>query len=555
MRWSLAVAGIFVASIAVAQTVDDHERDFDEAVLRARGLPTKGPDLLKILRDHTPTEETVDQFNKRVSTLRATTYTERLKATNDLSKMGPVVRPLLENLLRDLKADAETMGRLRLILKDFAPDEDIQVTMSAARLLARKPAPGSLPVLLDFVPYAPSEQVRREVQRAIDAVALVDKKPAPELEKALSDSRPARRAAAGEALVRTLGDKAKDDVAKLLKDPHPLVRYQLGTALVEKHDKNGLPMLIASVAELPAERAEYALDLLYRVAGDKGPSIYYKGKTNAIEVAAAWKKWHDKNGADVDIPKQLSRPEIGHTIISATGLAGAKGGKNRVFDLGPDKSVRWEFEGPRSALDIQVIGPNRLLMAEYFDRRVTERDFKGNLLKEFTANLPVACQRLPNGHTFIVTRQQLVIVDTNGKEIFTWSPQPATIITAQRLHNGQFVVISGGRCMLLDPQGHELKNFVLNGTLYAMGGTVEVLNNGRILVPLYNQNAVVEFDWTGAKLWTANVARPTAATRLANGNTLVTCTINSMILELDREGHEVWSYQTEGSRPHRARPR
>ena len=240
---------------------------------------------------------------------------------------------------------------------------------------------------------------------------------------------------------------------------------------------------------------------------------------------------------------------------STTALAGAKpNGKNKVFELGPDKSVRWEFDGPRSALDIQVIGPNRLLLAEYFDRRITERDFKGNILKQFPAQLPVACQRLPNGHTFIVTRQLLLIVDQDGREVFNWAPQPPSIITAQRLRNGQIAVITGGRCLLLDPKGRELKSFILGGALYAMGGNIEVLPNGRILVPMYTQNLVVEFDWTGARLWQANVVRPTSVSRLSNGNTLVTCTLSSTVLEIDRDGKEVWSYQTDG-RPFRSRKR
>jgi hypothetical protein len=410
--------------------------------------------------------------------------------------------------------------------------------------------------LLTFVPYATDEYVRQDVQQAIELVALVDKKPAQELLDALKSEVPARRAAAAEALIRTLGKDAKELVTPLLKDPHPLIRYQLGMALVEKHDTTGLPLLIDAINDARAERVEFALGLLYRAAGENAPVEPF-GKNNLEKFTASWKAWHDKHGAKVDLPKQLATTEAGFTVITCSALK--VGAKNRIFEIGPAPAneIRWEFDGPRYPLDIQILGPNRLLMAEYFDRRVTERDFKGNILKQFGALNPIAAQRLPNGHTFIVTRQQLQIVDGDGRETFTYTSQPGvgTINAAVRLRNGQMVVVnSGGRCVLLDPQGRELKGFQL-GNIYTLGGNIEVLPNGRILAPLYTQQCVAEFDWNGNKLWHANVARPISATRLSNGNTLVTCSIDYRVVEIDANGKEVWSYSTDGSRPFRARRR
>src|SRR6266852_231054 len=60
-----------------------------------------------------------------------------------------------------------------------------------------------------------------------------------------------------------------------------------------------------------------------------------------------------------------------------------------------------------------------------------------------------------------------------------------------------------------------------------------------------NLNLIVELDWTGNKLWVANVNRPTAVSRLANGHTLVTASLGASVIESDRDGKEVWSYQTD----------
>jgi hypothetical protein len=50
------------------------------------------------------------------------------------------------------------------------------------------------------------------------------------------------------------------------------------------------------------------------------------------------------------------------------------------------------------------------------------------------------------------------------------------------------------------------------------------------------------------------VTSPTSAVRLPNGHTLVVSMMQQRIVEIDRQGQEVWSYRTEG-RPWRARRR
>ncbi|MBI1831678.1 MAG: hypothetical protein HYR84_09535 [Planctomycetes bacterium] len=556
MRFFIGMIGSLFASPAMAQPATELERAADEAILRDHKLPTRGPQLLQILRDHTPSADAVTQFKKHVARLKSANYTDRLKATADLAKIGPRIRPLLENLLQDIKADAETIGRLRSVAEKFSAEKDIAVTSAAARLIAREKPANALPVLLDFVPYAPSESVRQEVQQAINAMALVGKAPAPLLVAALKDADPARRAAAGEAILRGVGIGAVKQIEHLLADGHPLVRFQIGKALVEKNDKRGMPLLIQTLNDVSVERAECALDLLYRAAGENAPNVSYAGKHTAPAVCAAWQKWHEQNAAGLDLAKQLARTELGFTIIATAAVRPPI--KSKIFEIGPGATpeIRWEFDAPRNTLDVQILGPNRLLLAEYFERRVTERDFKGNILRQFQAPMPVGCQRLPGGQTFIVCRSQLLILDADGKDVFSWFPNASSISAAQRLPNGNIAVVtSASKCLLLDAQGRELKSFQMGGTVYPLGGSVEVLANGRILVALYLNNNIVEFDWTGHRHWEAKINhRPSSATRLGNGNTLVACVLDPCVIELDRAGKEVWSYRPDG-RPVRVRRR
>ncbi|MSQ94505.1 MAG: hypothetical protein EXR98_08105 [Gemmataceae bacterium] len=555
MRWWLIAFILVIAPAAYAQT---DEYAADETVLREQRLPTKGPDLLQIFRDRTPKPDTITQVNKYVARLQSSPYVDRVKASAELRAMGPVVRPLLENLLAEGKHDLETVRRLREVAFHFPAEKDYAAVTAAARLLQRDKPPNGLTTLIDFVPYAINESVRQEVQRALNTLAKAEKAPATILPDTLKDPSPSRRAAAAEAMLRSNGLTARDKISPLLKDENPLVRHQLAMTLVEMNDKSGLPILIRSLTDVPADCAEFALELLYRAGGEKSPSIFYPGKHKAAAFCAAWDKWYTDNQASLDLAKQLARTDLGFTIITTMGIGAKAAANSKVFEVdgrAPDRTVRWEFNAGRYPIDVQILGPNRLLVAEYLDRRVTERDFKGNILWQVAVNLPIGCQRLPDGRTFIVSRQRLVIVDRDGVEVFSHSPQQPSIMAAQRLRNGQIAMVtSGGRCSLIDPQGRELKAFQLGGAVYTLGGNIDVLPGGRILVPLYNQQCVAEFDWDGNKHWTATINNPTSVSRLSNGNTLVTCSLNNRIVEIDRAGKEVWSYHVDG-RPFRARRR
>src|SRR5437763_20129 len=128
MRWRSATFGLLVASTAWAQPAGDSERAADEGVLREQNLPTKGADLLQIFRDRTPSSEESTKFKAQVVRRKAAAYTDRIKATAELVKMGPKVRPLLDHLLLDLKADAETINRLRQVADGFPIEKDLLAT-------------------------------------------------------------------------------------------------------------------------------------------------------------------------------------------------------------------------------------------------------------------------------------------------------------------------------------------------------------------------------------------------------------------------------------------
>jgi hypothetical protein len=72
-----------------------------------------------------------------------------------------------------------------------------------------------------------------------------------------------------------------------------------------------------------------------------------------------------------------------------------------------------------------------------------------------------------------------------------------------------------------------------------------MLPTGRVLVPHNAENKVIEYDSRGKIVWEVPFPQPIAATRVSNGNTIITSMDAAVgAVEVDRAGAEVWSYRS-----------
>jgi hypothetical protein len=212
----------------------------------------------------------------------------------------------------------------------------------------------------------------------------------------------------------------------------------------------------------------------------------------------------------------------------------------RVVELDAAGQVRWEINGLRYPVDAQVVGPDRVLIADYMLRQVTERNFKGDILWQYDApGMLISARRQRNGHMVVVTRDEVIDLDREGREAGRFRVGNGRIAAAQRLPNrNTAVVTSTGEFTLYDPTGQVLRNFNINSTLFPLGCSIDVLPNGNALLPLYT-GQVVEVDMTGKVVWQAASPYPIGVQRLPNGNTLVTSRVSTTVSELDKDGKVV----------------
>lgn len=534
-----------------ARSADLQMVQFDEKTLRDARVGTDGPTLLKFFRERTPEPDEVAHAATLVRELGDEAFPVRQQASQDLIKLGKAAVPHLKQAMQD--GDLEISRRAEHCLEQIEKKPTAPLSMAAARLVAHRRPADAAQVLLDYLLFAEDDAVADEVRAALGTVAVRDDQPEKVLVEALADSAPVRRGAAAEALIRSqAAEPAASAARRLLQDKDPGVRLAVALALVDSRDRAGLSPLIDLLTELPAADTWRAEEILFQLAGDQAPRLT-TARTDAErrKNRDAWAVWYRDHGAKLDLAQlDPAARALGLTLVVQMDNGGING---QVLEVGRDGKPRWQIKNLRYPLDAQLLPGNRVLVAEYQGNCVTERDLQGKVLWTKAVSLPISCQRLVNGNTFIVTRNQLLEVDRTGNVVFTHDRKGFDIMAARKLRDGQIVLATRTRqCIRLDATGNAVKTFPIDAMQTFSG--IDVLPSGHVLVPLVSNGRVVEYDADGKIVWETKVVFPTSALRLPNGNTLITSMSNQQVLEVDRNGNKAWEYKPDG-RPWRARRR
>jgi HEAT repeat protein len=527
----------------------------DEGILRAAKIGVDGPSLLEFFRKRTPTPTNRERIEALIQQLGDDSFQAREQAAAELVVRGIAALPLLRQALKE--SDIEIVRRaercLRLIEKgEGRIPASTGLTNAAARLLAaRKPA-GAAEVLLDFI-AAMDDVIAAAVRGAVTAVALPDDKPDPVLVRALTDSSPRRREAAAVALCQPGAAELRPALRKLLHDPEPGMRLQVGFALVNVKEKEAIPALIDLLALLPPEQAWPVEDLLFQLAQEKAPTAAL-GTDDASRrrCSQAWADWWRDHGKEVHLSRLDHSPRsLGYTLLFFHGAT------DRVLELDQDGEKRWQIDNLQYPVDAQVLYGGRVLIAEYQGHRVTERNLKGEILWEKAVPSPMGVQRFPNGNTFVAARKQLLEVDRDGREVFRYNRPTADIAAGQKLRNGQIALVTTtGTYLRLDAASKEVKSFPVAGQFRGFGGFEALPNNG-VLVADWSSSRALEYDADGTVVWEAFTGTINSVARRSNGNTLVDHCGGESVCELDRAGKVVRGLPSRdgGSRIIRARCR
>ncbi|MEI8371783.1 MAG: aryl-sulfate sulfotransferase [Planctomycetota bacterium] len=219
-------------------------------------------------------------------------------------------------------------------------------------------------------------------------------------------------------------------------------------------------------------------------------------------------------------------------------MACADYSQGKVFLVSALGKVEWEYPAP-SCDDLWVLGNGNLLFVTGHGVKEVTRDKK--VVFDYSSKSEIyACQRLPNGNTFIgeCNAARLLEVDPSGKIVKQVRLLPAGkdgghtyMRNARQLPNGHYLVAHFGQ--------HVVKEYDAEGKvvmeIHAPGGPHSVIRlpNGNTLIAsgdMRQQANVSEVDKTGKTVWqVTNNELPgislkfmTGLQRLPNGNTVMT---------------------------------
>jgi hypothetical protein len=400
--------------------------------------------------------------------------------------------------------------------------------------------------MLAYLPYADGDDAMiDEIRTALTALALGrDGKPDPALLAALTHQAPICRSIAGEVLAKSAGVAVRPAVKKLLTDQSLVVRQNVAAALVTVGERDAVAVLIDIVGELPANETWQAQDMLHQLAGDKAPPLLLgDNPADRKKYRDAWADWWKANGATIELVKLTATPTyLGYTILVEVG-----GNNNgRVSEVDRNGKVRWQVGNLRYPVDAFVLPGERVLVTEWDGNRVSEFDFRGNLIwkKDGLAGRATNAQRMPNGNTFICTTNELMEVDRTGRVVYTINV-PLNLTAAYRSVQGEIVALrNDGKVVRYDTAGKELGSFASNRDSSWTSG-IDLLRNGNILVTQPSNNKVSEFTAAGKLVQEWNTPAVTTATILANGNILAASHSGRTAIEYDRNGKKVWEHKSD----------
>jgi HEAT repeat protein len=509
---------------------------------------TDGALLLATLGKHTLTAEKREQVRRHIGRLGGEEFAGRENAAQELATIGRVALPQLREATKD--RDPEVARRAASLIERIEREPARHLPVAVLRLLAvRKPA-GAIEALLAYVPNAEEDGRTEEVQETLVRLALREGKPEPAFRQALADARPLVRATAARVLIECGGADGRDAARKLLADEASLVRLHVSLALARTGERQAVPVVIDLLATLPAEQGRQVEDVLYALSGDTAPGVS-AGETPAErrKCRDAWAAWWKANADRADLARLNRSLALGYTLV-------CDDKENRVFEVDRHGRERWAIDNLGDPVDAVVLPGERVLIAEWNANRVTERDFRGNILWEKKVNgNPCNVQRLANGNTLIgVNAGPVLEVDPAGKEVFTVPEVPGKLLAARRSPRGDLYCMTwDGHVLCLDAAGKQVAKFA-PGHDQGSVGAIDLLANGHVLVACHNAGKVLELDREGRIVLELATPGVQAATALPNGHILVASLGTQRVYEMDRAGKIAWEHKIAGN-PFRARRR
>jgi HEAT repeat protein len=558
--------------------VPKHEglADPDERLLQEAGVGTQTGSLIALLQKRSASDADLQGLDGLIRQLGDKDFKVRQQATRKVLSVGGAALPRLQSAMTD--ADPEVARLAIACLQQIGRNLDPPLVRAVVRVLVRGQPKGALEALLRYLPSSPDEETLEEVVYGLDALALQGPELNPALCRALKDASAGRRAAAACLVGRVGSPEQRAAVRELLSDKDPLVRLRAAQGLLAARDQASIPVLLRLLNEPAVEISWQAEELLHWVAGDAAPEATIGAGSDLARqrCSKAWDSWWQRAAPNLDLGRFNPEQRCPGLILACGRGCGDREGTLWLY--GCDGNPRWQLAHLAEPSAMQLVSGNRLLVAEWGGgppviakgfppklesahvARVTERDLDGSIRWEYLGlEVPLSCERLANGNTFLSGRHfHLVELGPDGKEAyhrqFNVDDDQGFYRDPVRLPNGRLLCYLERRTDLISlgeidrRTGAVLKRVEVRdrvGYFPQLEGTPD----GHYLIAAATQAQVLEIDGQGRAIHRWPLARSFHATRLRNGNALVSCQddVRGRLVETNPSGKLVGEAYVDGT--------
>jgi hypothetical protein len=387
-------------SISPADELPNEIQEDQDFLAKGLKIPTDSKSLLQRFRQQA---EALGDANRLIQQLGDPSFEKREEASRRIIDLGLVMLPALQDHFDN--PDKEIARRVRECIEpvrgSIAPDW----VPAATRLLRHRKPEGGFEVLLNYLPFAQTEEAEEEIYYALDEYLQADADHLQVLLQSLNASRPESRALAACLLGVRGSDEHRAKVREVMKtDNSPLVRLRAAQAILSKRDNSAIPVLIELLLEPSIAIGWQAEELLSWSAVSPPKEMYGTGTAEERKAChLAWQQWWQQEQSDFAWPPATLRPG-GPGLVFLYCLKEANPQGDHILVTGCDGRLRYKYFPLNITEDVLWLPSGRFVLLQ--DKtglarsfRVEERDVGGKLQHQLSVEFPTThWRRLQGGY-------------------------------------------------------------------------------------------------------------------------------------------------------------
>lgn len=449
-----------------------------------------------------------------------------------LENLSPAEAGFLLNLANNSKkvesATAKVIGELEKIARKQ------EVTTALIQLIELSQPEDAANTLIQYASSCPDEETLEQLKSVLNK----DPKKTIACERVLKNNNsPESSKAFALELISPESEPFREIQAKI-HEKSAVLKIAYAKVMFPKEPYECAKLILETCKELPNLKASWLMNWMAGQIENTTTEINTESPEETVKTIERLGTWFEANKGKIQLIKSSSSRLLNPILLVENMNPEKKSG--RVLLLGGKGGVVWEIINLNSPNDAKF-NQGRVLISEAGNNRVTERDIRGNILWEKQIQNPFYVQKTSNGNIFIAARNEIVELDSKGKEIFKHSVSGQTILAARKSGPTEYQVLQySGNLAKINSKGSELSKVIIPfPTNFGLNGAT-LLADGKILVSIPTINKIMEFSDRGNLLHEYDSTAPGIATRNMDGTILTSNLQANKLVKIRRDGKVLW---------------